>query len=106
MLHYKAIDPSTLDLLKQLLKIKVFSGLRLAGGTSLALQLGHRKSIDIDLFGTLSADNIAISDALRIFQYILLMELRLISLTTVIHGWPMLERRVESGWQRLRILLL
>jgi len=28
-----------------------FSGLRLAGGTALALQLGHRKSVDIDLFG-------------------------------------------------------
>jgi hypothetical protein len=29
---------------------------RLVGGTSLALQLGHRQSEDIDLFGTLRAD--------------------------------------------------
>lgn len=28
------------------------SNTRLVGGTALALQLGHRKSIDLDLFGT------------------------------------------------------
>lgn len=28
-----------------------FSGLRLVGGTALALQIGHRKSIDLDFFG-------------------------------------------------------
>jgi hypothetical protein len=31
--------------------------LRLVGGTALALQFGHRKSIDLDLFGTLTCDN-------------------------------------------------
>ena len=36
MLFYKAIDPSTLDILKRLLQIRLFSGLRLVGGTSLA----------------------------------------------------------------------
>jgi hypothetical protein len=29
----------------------MFQSLRLVGGTGLALQLGHRKSVDIDLFG-------------------------------------------------------
>jgi hypothetical protein len=29
----------------------VFDGFALAGGTALALQIGHRQSIDIDLFG-------------------------------------------------------
>ncbi len=38
--------------------------MRLAGGTSLALQYGHRKSIDIDLFGILPPDTIAINLAL------------------------------------------
>jgi len=41
-----------------------FNQLRLAGGTSLALQLGHRQSIDIDLFGKLEADDISISNTL------------------------------------------
>jgi len=31
--------------------------MRLAGGTALALQIGHRKSIDIDLFGELNVDD-------------------------------------------------
>ena len=45
MLHYEAVDSSTLEVLKALLEIPVFSELRLVGGTSLALQIGHRKSI-------------------------------------------------------------
>ncbi len=64
MLHYKTIDTPTLELLKQLLSLDVFQHMRLAGGTSLALQYGHRKSIDIDLFGILPPDTIAINLAL------------------------------------------
>lgn len=36
--------------LKQLMLIEEFNSFRIVGGTSLSLQLGHRKSIDIDLF--------------------------------------------------------
>ncbi|MEN8227594.1 MAG: nucleotidyl transferase AbiEii/AbiGii toxin family protein [Bacteroidota bacterium] len=68
MLYYKAVAPPTLELLKRLLQLEVFREMRLVGGTSLALQLGHRKSIDIDLFGTLDADDLAVSDALKSFQ--------------------------------------
>jgi hypothetical protein len=53
MLYYKTIDPSTLELLTRMLKIPEFKDLRLAGGTALALQIGHRKSIDLDFFGQL-----------------------------------------------------
>ncbi len=74
MLHYEATDPSTLEVLKRLFQIPVFSGLRLVGGTSLALQLGHRKSIDIDLFGVLEADDLAVSDALRVFKSITIVQ--------------------------------
>ena len=74
MLHYEAIDPSTLEVLKRLLQIPVFSGLRLVGGTSLALQLGHRKSIDIDLFGSLEADDLSVSDALKIFKTVTIVQ--------------------------------
>lgn len=64
MLHYETIEPETLGLLKNLQKINAFSDLRLVGGTSLALQIGHRKSVDIDLFGKISADNITIAKEL------------------------------------------
>ena len=52
-------------MLKKIQKIKEFSKLRLVGETALALQIGHRKSIDIDLFGTIKADNIAVSQKLK-----------------------------------------
>ena len=55
MLHYETVDEGTLGLLKQLQSLSILSEMRLVGGTSLALQIGHRKSIDIDLFGNLSA---------------------------------------------------
>jgi hypothetical protein len=70
MLYYQAIDPATLEVLKRLLQIPELSSLRLVGGTSLALQLGHRKSVDIDLFGILEADDFALSNSLRTFDSI------------------------------------
>lgn len=51
MLYTNTLEPNTLVLLKSLQKIKEFSKLRLVGGTALALQIGHRKSIDLDFFG-------------------------------------------------------
>ena len=65
MLHYTTIDSETLELLKRLLAIPFFSNLYLAGGTSLALQIGHRKSIDLDLFGTIETDEISIARSLN-----------------------------------------
>lgn len=64
MLCRQAIDDETLGLLKQLQAMPEFMDLRLVGGTALALQRGHRKSIDLDLFGRLSADSIAVSNCL------------------------------------------
>ena len=51
MLHKETIDTSTLELLRKLQSLPELSQTRLAGGTALALQLGHRKSIDLDFFG-------------------------------------------------------
>lgn len=65
MLHYKTVDEGTLGLLKQLQSLRILSEMRLVGGTSLALQIGHRKSIDIDLFGNLSAEYENLIDELK-----------------------------------------
>jgi hypothetical protein len=65
MLFYQAIDSNTLELLRKLMSIETFAKLRLVGGASLAMQIGHRQSIDIDLFGLLEADEFEISEALR-----------------------------------------
>lgn len=50
MLHAKAIETPTLDLIKSLQTKTYLQGFYLVGGTALALHFGHRKSIDIDLF--------------------------------------------------------
>ncbi len=50
MLQKNTIQESTLELLKELQKSKLLKNFHLAGGTSLALQIGHRMSIDLDLF--------------------------------------------------------
>jgi len=65
MLQYQTIEPRVLELLKKLLQIDEFRELRLVGGTSLALQIGHRNSIDIDMFGTLEADEFEIDKILN-----------------------------------------
>ena len=53
MLHYETISPGTLQILKDLQALPCLRDTRLVGGTALALQLGHRRSIDLDLFGKL-----------------------------------------------------
>ena len=51
MLQLRTVLPDTLELLKELSARPEMSGLRLVGGTALALQYGHRQSIDLDFFG-------------------------------------------------------
>lgn len=51
MLHYETIHPTTLELLKKLTAQEELRDMRLVGGTSLALQYGHRQSVDLDFFG-------------------------------------------------------
>ena len=60
MLHLETIEPGTLQLLKSLQAIPALKDTRLVGGTSLALQVGHRNSVDLDFFGSIpiSADEL------------------------------------------------
>ena len=58
MFYLSTIEPATLELLKKLMGFDDFTEMRLVGGTALALQIGHRKSIDLDLFGDIDFDNV------------------------------------------------
>jgi len=49
-MYEKVINTKTKRVLESLDKIEIIKNFYLAGGTALALQLGHRKSIDLDLF--------------------------------------------------------
>lgn len=48
--YWKTVTPLLKEALTVLMKHDLFQPFRLAGGTSLSLQLGHRMSDDIDLF--------------------------------------------------------
>ncbi len=65
MLSSKTIRPDTLDLLKHLMADPMFAKTTLVGGTALALQFGHRSSIDLDLFGTIEESTDLTTEALE-----------------------------------------
>jgi Nucleotidyl transferase AbiEii toxin, Type IV TA system len=50
MLHKETVTAGTLDLIHRLMADEHLQDFNLVGGTALALMLGHRISIDIDLF--------------------------------------------------------
>lgn len=50
MLQSKAVEAGTLDLLNRLSKKKYLQQFFLVGGTALAIQIGHRRSLDLDFF--------------------------------------------------------
>src|SRR5690349_3583153 len=52
MLRTKSVEQGTLDLIKKLMADEKFKAFNLVGGTALALMIGHRISVDIDLFST------------------------------------------------------
>ena len=67
MLYLETIETETLDLLKKIQSNEVFSEARLVGGTALALQIGHRKSVDLDFFGPMKIAEIDLPQELSIY---------------------------------------
>jgi len=63
MLYYNTVNDLLKNSLITLMDAPIFQNFRLVGGTALSLQIGHRESIDIDLFsdveyGTLNFNEI------------------------------------------------
>lgn len=56
MLSLQTVFPDTLELLRKLMTEPLLNEMRLVGGTSLALQYGHRRSVDLDFFGKTTED--------------------------------------------------
>ena len=50
MLYYNTVNDLLKNSLITLMNAPIFQNFRLVGGTALSLQIGHRESIDIDLF--------------------------------------------------------
>lgn len=65
MLHKQTVEPALLSLIQKLCSKPELDNFILVGGTALSLQIGHRKSIDIDLF---SSDAFEVEDMLQFLQ--------------------------------------
>ncbi len=61
-LYYDTVSTPLLSILRKLMSSEVFKDFRLVGGTALALQRGHRRSVDIDLFTDLDYADMPIKD--------------------------------------------
>lgn len=57
MLHKETVTDETFSLIVKIMSDKMFDNFFLVGGTNLALNIGHRKSVDIDLFTTQDFDS-------------------------------------------------
>lgn len=65
MLSIQSVKPDTLELLRAISKQPEVQETRLVGGTALALQYGHRQSVDLDFFGRLPEDKDVLIDAVK-----------------------------------------
>lgn len=66
MLQTQTVGRELLELIKALMEIDLFQNFYLVGGTALALQIGHRQSVDIDLFGQSEIDEIEFTETVKV----------------------------------------
>jgi predicted nucleotidyltransferase component of viral defense system len=65
MLQTATVHPATLAILKKVMQMPEIQQFNLVGGTSLSLQIGHRISVDLDLFTYQDYDSSKIIQALQ-----------------------------------------
>lgn len=65
MLHKETVSPTTLGVLKSLMKDEKLNDFVLVGGTALSLRIGHRISIDLDLFSKKDFDQSKLQEHLQ-----------------------------------------
>jgi hypothetical protein len=65
-MHWNTVTPLLKEVLIKIMSAEIFDSFRLVGGTSLSLQIGHRISVDIDLFTDAKYDSL---DFTQIDQY-------------------------------------
>ena len=64
----QTVLPETLELLNKLMKVELLKDMRLVGGTALALQIGHRFSVDLDIFGKKNYTNKELQEQLQTLE--------------------------------------
>ena len=74
MLFTATVKPELLELLNAVMNESTFDSFVLVGGTSLALQYGHRDSIDLDFFGNQPIDEDLFLSKLSLFGCVQLIK--------------------------------
>ena len=67
-LHWETVAPILKNVLQDIITESIFQPFRLVGGTSLSLQLGHRMSVDINLFTDNEYGSIDYKDIREFFE--------------------------------------
>lgn len=110
MLQEKAVSPRLLELLKYLMQQQELNCFVLVGGTALALQYGHRESVDADLFGEQPLDTLDLAGILSGFGKVKLLKksksievysVDSIKVDFVYYRYPLLRPLVEQSGLRL-----
>jgi len=84
MLQLQTVKPNTLELLRSLMQKEYLNSFVLVGGTALALQMGNRESIDLDLFSTDDfSSNEILSSLLNDYQIIVNNQLTQTLISTI-----------------------
>ena len=91
MLSLQTVYPDTLELLKALAQAPILSNMRLVGGTALALQYGHRRSVDLDFFGQTTESVEELTEALKECSE----DLTLLSASKTIRAYKMRDVKVD-----------
>ena len=110
MLHRNAVLPETMELLTGIMSKDALSGFYLAGGTALALQIGHRISVDLDLFGRRPFEPQDILDELKDYKpvsimaqskNILILNVKGVKVDFVNYNYPLIQAPKEIEGLRL-----
>lgn len=65
MLFTETVESNTLGVLKELMRLPVLENFALVGGTNLSLKLGHRLSVDLDIFSNEDFESDSIIPAIK-----------------------------------------
>ncbi|HQW56338.1 MAG TPA: nucleotidyl transferase AbiEii/AbiGii toxin family protein [Saprospiraceae bacterium] len=110
MLHTETVQPGLLALLEKLMRVDSLMNYNLVGGTALALYIGHRLSIDIDLFGSgeLDTNNVVadLSDlgdlkTIQLSKNIKIFELNKIKLDIVTYQYRLIQKPLLNNFIRI-----
>ena len=110
MLQTDTVASGTLELLKHLQAEPTLRSTRLVGGTALSLQIGHRKSDDLDLFSADPLDRMAVQKVLVdkygfvpsvIDENTLIGFIQGVKIDVIYHPFPWLDNAIEEDGFRI-----